>query len=72
MSFDSSRFTFNAWNDFLGVVMQQGRVHLDSDWNEFVSELMRRVQAGTLDTFSQTVVPRVTPNGFLIDAVGGR
>ena len=26
MSFDSSRFTFNSWNDFLGVVMQQGRV----------------------------------------------
>ena len=30
MSFDSSRFTFNPWNDFLGVVMQQGRVQLDS------------------------------------------
>jgi hypothetical protein len=31
MSFDNSRYTFNPWNDFLGVVMQQGRVQLDSD-----------------------------------------
>ncbi|MDN0075080.1 DUF6519 domain-containing protein [Crenobacter sp. SG2303] len=67
MSFDCSRFTFNSWNDFLGVVMQQGRVQLDADWNEFVSQLIRRIQAGTLDTFEQTVVPRVTPDGFRID-----
>jgi len=50
MSFDCSRFTFNAWHDFLGVVMQQGRVQLDADWNEFSSQLLRRIQAGTLDT----------------------
>lgn len=71
MSFDTSRFTFNAWRDFLGVVMQQGRVQLDADWNELVQELVRRIQAGTLDTFSQTVVPRVTPDGFRILATGG-
>lgn len=71
MSFDCSRFTFNAWHDFLGVVMQQGRVQLDADWNEFVSQLMRRMQAGTLDTFGQPVVPRITPDGFRIDATGG-
>lgn len=71
MSFDCSRFTFNAWYDFLGVVMQQGRVQLDADWNEFVSQLMRRMQAGTLDTFEQAVVPRTTPDGFRIEAVGG-
>lgn len=72
MSFDCSRFTFNAWNDFLGVVMQQGRVQLDADWNELVSQLIRRTQAGTLDTFERTVVPRVTPDGFRIQAVGGK
>ena len=71
MSFDCSRFTFNAWHDFLGVVMQQGRVQLDADWNEFVAQLMRRIQAGTLDTFGQPVVPRVTPDGFRIEAAGG-
>jgi len=71
MSLDCSRFTFNAWHDFLGVVMQQGRVQLDSDWNEGVAQLVRRVQAGALDTFEKTVVPRSTPDGFRIAAAGG-
>lgn len=53
MSFDNSRITFNSWNDYLGVVMQQGRVQLDSDWNEFQAELLRRLQAGTLDLIGQ-------------------
>ncbi len=66
MSFDCSRFTFNAWNDFLGVVMQQGRVQLDADWNEFVAQILRRIQTGTLDTSDKPVVPRGTPDGFRI------
>jgi hypothetical protein len=71
MTFDLSRVRFDARRDFLGVVMQQGRVQLDSDWNEWVAELARRIQTGTLDTFNGSVVPRITPNGFLIDASGG-
>src|SRR5215469_3541771 len=67
MSFDASRFTFDAWNDYLGVVMQQGRVQLDSDWNEWVAEVMRRLQAGTVDILGTAAVPQATtPNGFLI------
>ena len=66
MSFDSSRFTFNPWNDFSGVVMQQGRVQLDSDWNEWLAELTRRIRAGTLDTLGRAVYPATTPNAFLI------
>ena len=71
MSFDLSRIRFDARNDFLGVVMQQGRVQLDADWNEWVAQLARRIQAGTLDTFSGNVVPRITPDGFLVEASGG-
>ena len=71
MSFDSSRFTFDPWNDFLGVVMQQGRVQLDSDWNEWLAEFSRRVRAGTLDTFGRAVVPRTTPQGFQVSLAGG-
>jgi hypothetical protein len=71
MSFDCSRFGFRPWKDFLGVVMQQGRVQLDADWNELVSEFSRRLQAGTLDTFGRAVVPRETPDGFLITAASG-
>lgn len=68
MSFDSSRFTFDSWNDFLGVVMQQGRVQLDSDWNEWLAEFSRRIQAGSLDTMGRAVVPATTPAGFKINA----
>lgn len=69
MSFDSSRFTFDPWNDFLGVVMQQGRVQLDEDWNEWVAQEIRRLQAGTVDIIGPSAVPRATtPNGFNITA----
>ncbi len=71
MSFDTSRFSFHPWNDYFGVVMQQGRVQLDSDWNEWVAELGRRLQAGTLDTVGRAVVPRTTPEAFHILATGG-
>ncbi|MEM9578058.1 MAG: DUF6519 domain-containing protein [Pseudomonadota bacterium] len=71
MTFDLSRVRFNPRQDFLGVIMQQGRVQLDSDWNEWVAEVSRRIQAGTLDTFNGSVVPRITPDGFLIDVTGG-
>lgn len=71
MSFDTSRFSFHPWHDYFGVVMQQGRVQLDSDWNEWVAELGRRLQAGTMDTVGRAVVPRTTPEGFHILATGG-
>jgi hypothetical protein len=67
MSFDASRFTFDPWNDYVGVVMQQGRVQLDQDWNEWVAEVVRRMQAGTVDILGTAAVPRATtPNGFNI------
>jgi hypothetical protein len=71
MTFDCSRFSFHPWKDFFGVVMQQGRIQLDSDWNDWVAELARRLQAGTMDTLGRAVVPRITPNGFHILATGG-
>lgn len=70
MSFDASRFSFHPWRDYLGVIMQQGRVQLDADWNEWVAEFGRRIQAGTLDTVGRAVVPRTTPMGFEILAAG--
>ena len=68
MSFDASRFPFDPWKDFAGVVMQQGRVQLDSDWNEWLAILNRRIQAGTLDTVGRAVYPATTPYGFKIGA----
>ncbi|HEY2014389.1 MAG TPA: DUF6519 domain-containing protein, partial [Bryobacteraceae bacterium] len=76
MSFDNSRFTFDSWKDYFGVVMEQGRVQMDSDWNEWLAELSRRIQAGTMDTIGRAVYPSTTPFAFKItpsvDASGNR
>lgn len=66
MSFDTSRYTFDPWNNFTGVVMPQGRVQLDSDWNELLAEFGRRIRAGTLDIVGGAAVPITTKNGFKI------
>jgi hypothetical protein len=76
MSVDCSRFPFQPWKDYLGVIMQQGRVQLDADWNEWVAELGRRLQAGTMDVLGpaeagRAVVPSTTPGGFEITAQPG-
>jgi Family of unknown function (DUF6519) len=68
VSFDNSRFTFNPRNDYSGIVMQQGRVQLDSDWNEWLAQLTRRIQAGTLDILGRAVYPATTPHAFEITA----
>jgi len=74
VSFDNSRFTFDPWKNYSGVVMEQGRVQTDADWNEWLSENSRRVQAGTLDTMGHAVFPATTPYAFLIaaDNAGGK
>lgn len=68
MSFDNSRFTFDAWKNYSGVVMEQGRVQLDADWNEWLAELNRRIQAGTLDMLGRAAYPATTPFAFQITA----
>jgi hypothetical protein len=67
VSFDNSRFTFNPWRDFAGVVMEQGRVQTDADWNEWLAEISRRIQAGTLDIMGRAVYPPTTPYAFQIE-----
>jgi hypothetical protein len=66
VSFDNSRYTFNPFNSYSSVVLPQGRVQLDADWNEFLAEIARRIQAGTLDTMGRAVYPVTTPNAFYI------
>jgi hypothetical protein len=68
LSFDISRSTFNALNDYAGVVMEQGRVQSDADWNEWLAEIARRTQAGTLDILGRAVYPATTPFAFQITA----
>ncbi len=48
--------------------MQQGRVQLDADWNEWNEILDRRWRSETIDIIGRCVVPLETPNGFEIQA----
>jgi len=68
VSFDNSRYTFNPFKDYSSVIMPQGRVQSDADWNEFLAERARRIQAGTLDTMGRAAYPLTTPNAFYISA----
>lgn len=70
MSGDYSRNSFDHLRDFNSVLMQQGRVQLDSDWNEFVDILLRRARAQTIDTIGRAIVPRETIDGFKISFDG--
>src|SRR3989338_4493629 len=80
MSGDYSRVRFDPRIDLSGVQMQQGRVQLDSDWNEWVAVLDRRLRAESVDTFGVHVTPGITgvavvspqtPDAFEILAAGG-
>ena len=68
MAFDLSRTVFDPRKNYAGVVMEQGRVQLDSDWNEWLAELDRRIQAETLDLFGHAANPPTTPAAFQITA----
>ena len=71
MSSDISRQRFNPTNDFQNVLMQQGRVQLDADWNEWNEILDRRWRSETIDIIGRCVVPLETPEGFEIQMSGG-
>ncbi len=57
MSGDYSRRRFDKRQDFSAVLSQQGRVQLDSDWNELIEIHSRRLRAETVGTMGRAVVP---------------
>lgn len=80
MGADISRVRFDALRDLSGVVLQQGRLLLDADWNELVAIVERRLRAGAVDLggvgpasgiAGVAVVPRTTPEAFRIEATAG-
>jgi hypothetical protein len=80
MGADVSRVRFDPLRDFAGVVLQQGRLLLDGDFNEYVALLDRRLRAETCDLTSfgpdpghagVAWVPRLTPDAFRVTAAGG-
>jgi hypothetical protein len=72
MSADISRQRFDPANDYAGVLMQQGRVQLDADWNELVELFDRRFRTETIDIIGRAVVPKETPEGFKITLTAGK
>ena len=80
MGADISRVRFDPRSDYAGVVLQQGRLLLDADFNELVALLDRRLRAETCDLTSfgptpiirRAWVPRQTPDGFRVTASGGK
>ncbi len=75
MSGDYTKFSFKPTRGFSGVHKQQGRVSLDSDFNEFEEILDRRDRAEMLDTLGEpagvAVVPLTAVGGFEIGMDSG-
>lgn len=67
---------YSRFNDITGkrraaLRMQQGRVQLDSDFNELVDILTTRDRLQALDTFGRAAVPRETsPDAFKLTVAG--
>jgi hypothetical protein len=57
MKGDFSRFTFDPRKHYAGVLHQQGRVWLDSDWNEEVLERLALLQQELYDVVGSSGVP---------------
>ena len=61
MKADFSRSTFNPLKHYRGVLMQQGRVQLDADWNENLDILLHRIETETIDVIGECGVPEDFP-----------
>jgi len=66
MTIDISRKSFDHRNNYNSLISEQGRVQLDSDWNEAAAISDRRWRAETLDIFGRCRVSRETPDAFRI------
>jgi len=65
MKGEFSRLSFDPRQHYAGVLQQQGRVGLDSDWNEWVAIVLRRLDILARDTIGGCGRPKHAP-GFEI------
>jgi len=61
MKADLTRITFEPSKHFSRVIMQQGRVQLDADWNEQAAILSHYLQALTADVIGPNSSPEAAP-----------
>ena len=71
MKGDFSRQTFDARKHYSGVLMQQGRVQTDADWNEQEAIQRRRTHIEARDVIGPSGGPE-TGAGFAIAIAGGK
>jgi hypothetical protein len=57
MKADLTRLTFDPAKHYRGVHQQQGRVQLDSDWNEQAALVSHRIETETLDVIGHCGAP---------------
>jgi len=62
MKADLSRRTFNRTNHYSAVVMQQGRVAVDADWNEQHEIERHRIETETVDVVGLCGTPLDPPD----------
>ena len=67
MKGDFTRMTFDPKKHYNGVLMQQGRVQLDADWNEQADIAAHRTETETVDTIGACGTPIDQP-GFTLFA----
>jgi hypothetical protein len=72
MAGDFSRQTHDPRKRFAAVLMQQGRVQIDADWNEQGAIALERARRQARDTFGRAAVSRFsTADAFRIGIVAG-
>jgi hypothetical protein len=65
MKGDFTRDTFDPSHEFYRVLLQQGRVQLDADWNEQIAILLHRFEGFAVDVFGAHGGP-ATDCGFAV------
>ena len=70
---DFTRWTYRPENGYRSVLLQQGRVLLDADWNEQTEITAHHDEVRTLDIVGQSggPAPQTGPGGFAIVDAGG-
>ncbi|MGC2698423.1 MAG: DUF6519 domain-containing protein, partial [Candidatus Angelobacter sp.] len=68
MKGDFTRWSFRPKQHYHGVLKQQGRVDLDSDWNEQDAIVAHRVETETIDVIGASGAPQGNA-GFQVQAV---
>jgi DNA-binding beta-propeller fold protein YncE len=71
MPADCSRTLFDHAKHYSGVLMQQGRVQLDADWNEQLAIQQHRTARETVDVIGPCGVPKKTDSFFITHAAHG-